>query len=310
MMVSGRDLIVYKSKRFPSKILLAGEFSVLAGSEAFIMPYPNFNGYLDFFHNNVSEYERRSHTHLQTFSGFCQRNSDVIHSWFNIESYLKDVEAGVYFRSNIPENYGMGSSGALVAAIYNAYGEQVDDLNQLRSRLAILESFFHGKSSGTDALCSLTNSSLHIKGNEIIRTDNPSNSTFGKMFLYDSGIKAGTSHLVMSFMEKMNETEFRNFIRQKYAPLVNQLVTSVLNTRKDVFFSVLAEISTLQLSHFGEYIPLPVQKIWKEGLRNEDYFMKLCGSGGGGYFLIFFRANNLVTMHMIDSKCLVDVTIK
>ncbi len=28
---------------------------------------------------------------------------------------------------------------------------------------------------------------------------------------------------------------------------------------------------------------------WKEGIENNDYILKLCGSGGGGYLLGFTR---------------------
>ena len=34
-------------------------------------------------------------------------------------------------------------------------------------------------------------------------------------------------------------------------------------------------------------------KIWKSGLKSNDYFMKFCGSGGGGFFLAFDFKNNL-----------------
>jgi mevalonate kinase len=32
-------------------------------------------------------------------------------------------------------------------------------------------------------------------------------------------------------------------------------------------------------------IPEPVRKLWSEGLRRGSFTLKLCGSGGGGYFL-------------------------
>jgi mevalonate kinase len=36
---------------------------------------------------------------------------------------LKSVETGMYFDSSIPQGYGVGSSGALVAAIYDKYAQ-------------------------------------------------------------------------------------------------------------------------------------------------------------------------------------------
>jgi mevalonate kinase len=34
-------------------------------------------------------------------------------------------------------------------------------------------------------------------------------------------------------------------------------------------------------------IPKNFNKIWKIGLESENYFLKLCGSGGGGYIIGF-----------------------
>ena len=34
-------------------------------------------------------------------------------------------------------------------------------------------------------------------------------------------------------------------------------------------------------------IPQNFHKIWKTGIESNDYFLKLCGSGGGGYILGF-----------------------
>jgi len=34
-------------------------------------------------------------------------------------------------------------------------------------------------------------------------------------------------------------------------------------------------------------IPMAFHKIWEQGLKTNDYYLKLCGSGGGGYILGF-----------------------
>ena len=43
-------------------------------------------------------------------------------------------------------------------------------------------------------------------------------------------------------------------------------------------------------------IPNHIESTWKEGLKSKDYFLKLCGSGGGGYIIGFsfdlLKANN------------------
>jgi len=67
----------------------------------------------------------------------------------------------LYFDSSIPQGYGVGSSGALVAAIYDTYAiDKIeatetltrDKLLRLKEIFSLMESFFHGKSSGLDPL--------------------------------------------------------------------------------------------------------------------------------------------------------------
>ena len=40
---------------------------------------------------------------------------------FDIDAFKQDVENGMYFQSSIPQGFGVGSSGALVAAVYGKY---------------------------------------------------------------------------------------------------------------------------------------------------------------------------------------------
>ena len=40
---------------------------------------------------------------------------------FDLAALKKDISLGLYFDSSIPQGYGVGSSGALVASIYDKY---------------------------------------------------------------------------------------------------------------------------------------------------------------------------------------------
>ena len=40
-------------------------------------------------------------------------------------------------------------------------------------------------------------------------------------------------------------------------------------------------------------IPEKLKNKWKEGIKNESYYMKLCGSGGGGFFLAYDFDNQI-----------------
>ena len=41
------------------------------------------------------------------------------------------------------------------------------------------------------------------------------------------------------------------------------------------------------LNNFKPMIPAKFHDLWKTGLETNDYYLKLCGSGGGGYMLGF-----------------------
>ena len=49
-------------------------------------------------------------------------------------------------------------------------------------------------------------------------------------------------------------------------------------------------------------IPQNFNEIWKIGLESEDYFLKLCGSGGGGYLIGFAQDLNKAKNELSNYK--------
>ena len=47
-------------------------------------------------------------------------------------------------------------------------------------------------------------------------------------------------------------------------------------------------------------IPDQFQSIWKKGIESGDYYLKLCGSGGGGYILGFTRDYEKAKLQLKD----------
>jgi mevalonate kinase len=51
-------------------------------------------------------------------------------------------------------------------------------------------------------------------------------------------------------------------------------------------------------------IPKLYRKLWKEGIESNSYYLKLCGSGGGGYILGFTedfeKAQSKLSSYQID----------
>src|SRR5690606_28401277 len=145
----------------------------------------------------------KSNQSLKRFTTYLQNINTVLVT-FDMATLQKDDDSGMYFDSSIPQGYGVGSSGALVAAIYDKYAENKitvlenltrEKLLKLKTIFSEMESFFHGKSSGLDPLNSYLSIPILILSNDNIEaTGIPSQNSEGKnaVFLIDSGITGET----------------------------------------------------------------------------------------------------------------------
>ncbi|RZJ59198.1 MAG: mevalonate kinase, partial [Flavobacterium sp.] len=52
-------------------------------------------------------------------------------------------------------------------------------------------------------------------------------------------------------------------------------------------FSNTKKLSKVVLNNFKPMIPEQFHELWQKGIESNDYYLKLCGSGGGGYILGF-----------------------
>ena len=110
-------MISEKGPAFNSKILLFGEYSLMKGSMALCIPYEKFSGQLLF--DKLSANKISNHAsliYLIEYLDFLKTND--LSRAINIEEFESDIESGLYFECNIPISYGLGSSGAIVAAIF------------------------------------------------------------------------------------------------------------------------------------------------------------------------------------------------
>lgn len=275
-------------KHFNSKILLFGEHTVLYGSDALLMPFPRYWGKLDFISPKQEDTDKlASHKIMVAFSEFVAI-SDFAHL-FNSSQIASELSRGLYFNSNIPTGYGVGSSGALVAAFYHKFVTENDgkSIDELRRVFAELESYFHGSSSGFDPLVSYLDKPLYKSEVEVKRV-NIDLSSF-HAFLIDTGITRSTSGLVSSFKEKSQAADFESIAIPALAESTNQCVKAILEKDTETFFSYLKELSALQFQHLQEFIPTNYLSLWEKGLDTDDFYLKLCGAGGGGYLLGFAK---------------------
>lgn len=297
----------------PAKLLLFGEYTILLGSDALAIPFDRFNGEFAFkkeLNEGILSEEERSNLILKNFLSFIIDSSlhDKLNSPFDYISFGKDVASGMYFKSDIPVGSGLGSSGALVAAAYNKYTNQSlveTAIPEIINDLALLESFFHGKSSGIDPLTSLLKSQLLFTKKEIseLRTDRIERSLreLGLFLVYSSKSSA-TGELVEEFRVRCNsDPGYLSIIRHKYIPLNNKCIRAVTESSDpDSFFRDIRELTALQSEIFKEMIPGNFSQLVKSGLDQNLFYIKLCGSGGGGFFLGFTA--NLQETQMYFSK--------
>ena len=202
-----------KGPLFYSKILLFGEYGIIKDSKGLSIPYNFFKGALK-TESPLSEVGRRSNESLKKFANHLEgvQKEDPSLVRFNLKALKKDLNKGMYFDSSIPQGYGIGSSGALVAAIYDKYAldkitvlENLtrEKLLHLKTVFGKMESFFHGKSSGLDPLNSYLSLPILINSQDNIEsTSIPSQNINGKgaVFLLDSGMTGETAPMVQIFM--------------------------------------------------------------------------------------------------------------
>ena len=286
-----------KGPLFYSKILLFGEYGIIKDSKGLSIPYNFYNGALK-SDKNLSGSAKTSNETLANFLDYL-RSMDTSLVTFNLEAMDKDISNGMYFDSSIPQGYGVGSSGALVAAIYDKYAHEKitvlenltrEKLLTLKAIFSEMESFFHGKSSGLDPLNSylslpiLINSKDHIEATGI-----PSQNASGKgaVFLLDSGIVGETAPMVQIFMDKMKQEGFRKMLKNQFIKHTDACVEDFLKGDLKSLFQNTKQLSKIVFNHFKPMIPKKFHQIWQAGIESNSYYLKLCGSGGGGYILGF-----------------------
>jgi mevalonate kinase len=301
-----------KGPLFYSKILLFGEYGIIKDSKGLSIPYNFYNGALKMDANpNQSAIE--SNLNLKKFIKYLSEIDTNLVS-FNLDQLQLDINAGMYFDSSIPQGYGVGSSGALVAALYDKYAQDKitvlenltrEKLLKLKAIFSEMESFFHGKSSGLDPLNSYLSIPILINSKDNIEaTGIPSQNTNGKgaVFLLDSGIIGETAPMVGIFMEKMKQEGFRTMLKNQFIKHTDACVEDFLKGDINSLFKNTKQLSKVVLSHFKPMIPKQFHTIWKAGIESNAYYLKLCGSGGGGYILGFTEDFQAAQKALIDHK--------
>lgn len=284
----------HKNEIFPSKIILLGEYTIINGSKGLIIPFEKYYATydrLDNAHSVEESFRLDALYHYMT-------SSQILSDSMDLDRFYKDIQNGFYLNSDIPIGYGVGSSGALCAAIYARYSYDFkrqdqythEELSHFKDSMALMENFYHGTSSGLDCLITLLNKPLLVqRRNQCDIIDMPDLNAVGAFFLYDTGIKRKTGPFVHKFLQKYETDPAYKSTIDDHSKLVEGMIDNLIQSQSTAFQANMKTLSHFQFEHFQDMIPESVKPVWKQGLDTDEYYFKLCGAGGGGYFLIYTK---------------------
>ncbi|HCK21524.1 MAG TPA: hypothetical protein DHW15_05015 [Bacteroidetes bacterium] len=270
------------SNKYPAKLILFGEYGVLKGGIGLALPYHACHAWWsDKTPHGTSAVPGDIMRKLQQW---CAEKPEL-NAFIDVAAFLQALNKGEELVTDIPMGYGLGSSGAVVAAIYDRFKKKtVADLDLLKQLLGGMESVFHGKSSGLDPLVSYLNKAVLISEG---KTETQPVRNPLKFELYNTEISRSTSHLVETFMERMKDDAYRKLIMDTYIPLSNECIALWLEGNRQALLPKLHSLSAFQLEYFNFAIPSHIRKEWENSLNGGAHIFKLCGAGGGGYMLNF-----------------------
>jgi len=266
---------------YPAKLLLFGEYTLLNGSQALAVPLYRWKGkwikkHLAGHISLIPEYYR-----------WLKKVELIDDSTY--EKITHDFEEGWTYDADIPIGYGVGSSGAYVAALYERYlaNESEFDFKRTTDTLAQMESYFHGSSSGMDPLVSFTKKAIYKDDVGIFQpVEDPGWPEGYKVYLLDSGLARETGPLVHRYKAQLQDDVFAEKIERQFIPMVEHALHFYLAGENKLLEECTSMISHFQRKHFDDMIPEHVKKQWDELVSKPGVYVKLCGAGGGGYFLV------------------------
>ena len=138
-----------------------------------------------------------------------------------------------------------------------------------------------------DPLISYLGSAILVDGEGVLKLINTPQDSEGKagLFLLNTGRPRKTEPLVNLFLEKCKNENFKGHCEEKIIPITNYCITSFIANDKDSFCSNFQTLSELQFESFNPMIPNLFKDLWVAGLESDNFYLKLCGAGGGGFLL-------------------------
>lgn len=298
--LSDTDSFMVTTDRGPfyGKVMLFGEYSVILGSKALVVPLKCFSGQ---WSRKAIVHPRQNYLRdeLIKYCEYLSGNAETA-SLLRTDAMHEALEQGWWLDTDIPVGYGVGSSGLVVAALYESFAvKRPDELMHLKRQLGLLENYFHGNSSGIDPLCCLLRQPVLIDGQQQLSLPGTFHAPEGwKVFLFDSGRSGLTGPLVQYFQQRMQEYSFYRKVKNDWIPAVNGVIEQFLAGDSALLSSHLVKLSHFERHQLGAMIPPELEAFWDTGLSDGRFLMKLCGSGGGGFSLVFTEDETAMRQHL------------
>jgi mevalonate kinase len=262
------------ARNYPAKILLYGEHTVLRGGSGLAVPYPGLA--LQWSRSKPDE-------RLLAFTDYLKVAipQDLLQTSLLEDHLLEDWRLS----GNIPTGYGLGSSGAVCAAIWDRFATEKGKAlgtEELRNVLARMEQHFHGQSSGTDPLICYLQQPVLLGGGQPPRTTQlPENWNEG-FFLLDTGIERKAAEFIRSFTFRYDaDAGFARTINEEWTNSADAAINALLTGDRKKLWEHTARLADFQLREFSDFIPADLHEKWT----GKGYQLKLCGAGGGGMML-------------------------
>ena len=272
--------------RYYSKVILFGEYSMIFDATALMIPLKRFSAQWQFPQSRNLASSLPSNHSLKQFCKYLFENQELS-NLFDFQSFNKDLKEGLFLASNVPSGYGLGSSGTLVAAVYDRYAKQkTDDYLQLKTLFGLMESHFHGSSSGIDPLQCYLGKPFKItpEGVQILPDDFLKKGIH--ICLIDTKIKSNTKPLVEHFKAQRENPDFLNRFQTIYLPCVKTCIEAMISGDKELFFKSLKQLAQGQLQFLRPMITENTLDLFTTDF-GFNFGVKISGSGGGGYVLGF-----------------------
>ena len=272
--------------RYYSKVILFGEYSMIFDATALMIPLKRFSAQWQFPQSRNRATSLTSNQSLKRFYQYLSENKELA-DLFDLQALKKDLDDGLFLASNVPSGYGLGSSGTLVAAVYDRYAlQKSEDYLQLKTLFGKMESHFHGSSSGIDPLQCYLGQPFKItpKGVELLSVDFLKKDIH--ICLIDTKIKSNTKPLVDHFKKQREDTAFLNCFQSDYVPYVTSCIDAMIGGNKELFFNSLKRLTKGQLEFLRPMITDNTLDLFTTDY-DFNFGVKISGSGGGGYVLGF-----------------------